>query len=108
MGRVWTAAACGVAVLVAPAAGAQEHDFDMKEAQREIAELVATEYEGAETLPMTATAVVTMLEGLGYTAIQDFDVDRDEYEVEATAPGGEEVEIEIDPLTGEILEIEEE
>lgn len=30
----------------------------------------------------------------------------DEYEVEATAPNGEEVEIEIDPVAGRILDIE--
>ena len=99
------AAALGAATLAALPALAQ--DFDMGDVQEEIAELTATEYEGAEALPMSATAVVGMLEQLGYTEIEDFDVDSDEYEIEATNAEGIEVEIELDPVTGEILEVEE-
>ena len=44
---------------------------------------------------------------LGYTNIHDFDVEWRVYEVEATTPAGEDVEIEIDPITGSILDIDE-
>ncbi len=99
------AAVAAAATLFALPAAAQ--DFDVGEAEREIAELTAEEYQDSDTLPMSATAVVGLLEQLGYTGIHDFDVDSDEYEVEATSPAGIEVEIELDPVTGEILEIEE-
>lgn len=98
------AAVAAAAALSLPVAA---QDFDMGEAEREIAELINEKYLGADALPMSATAVVALLEQLGYTGIDDFDVDDDEYEIEATSPDGIEVELEIDPLTGEILEIEE-
>ena len=97
-------AAFAAAALVALPALA---DLDLEDAQEEIAEMIAADYVGADTLPMSATAVIGMLERLGYTDFEDFDVDSDEYEIEATSPEGIEVEIELDPLTGEILEIEE-
>lgn len=57
--------------------------------------------------PVTPSEVVAKLRELGYTGIRDFDVEYRIYEVEAISPLGEEVEIEIDPATGAILEIEE-
>ena len=50
--------------------------------------------------------VIARLHELGYTNIDEFDVEWGEYEVEALAPNGNEVEIEISPVTGEILEID--
>ena len=105
MRRIRFAALLGAAAVAALPAAA--HDFDFEEAQKDVAELTATEFEGANALPLSVTAVVGLLEELGYTDIEDFDVDRDEYEVEATNPEGIEVEIELDPVTGEILEVEE-
>ena len=55
----------------------------------------------------TPSEVVARLQELGYSQITDFDVEWNHYEVEALAPNGEEVEIEIDPVTGQILDIEE-
>lgn len=52
------------------------------------------------------TDTIARLQELGYTNIDEFDVEWGVYEVEATAPNGNEVEIEISPVTGEILEID--
>lgn len=99
-------AVLAAAALSAPAALA--HSFDIEEAQADVARLIADEYEGETALPMPVMAVIERLEALGYTEIEEFDIDGDdEYEIEATAPGGEEVEIEMDALTGEILDVEE-
>ena len=98
------AAAFAVAGLAALPALA--HDFNVEEAQEEVADLVGREYADATDLPMTVTAVVAHLEALGYTEIDDFDVEDGAYEIEATGPDGEEVEMKLDPMTGEIVESE--
>lgn len=54
----------------------------------------------------TPTEVIAKLQQLGYTRIHDFDVEWGYYEVEATAPGGREVEIKVDPRTGAIIDID--
>ncbi len=51
--------------------------------------------------------IVAKLRELGYRNFHDFDIGFRRYEVEATAPNGEEVEIELDPITGAILEVDE-
>ena len=51
--------------------------------------------------------VVVRLRELGYVNIHDFDMEWDNYEVEATSPTGEDVEIEIDPVTGAITDVDE-
>ncbi len=51
--------------------------------------------------------VVARLRELGYVNIHDFDMEWDNYEVEATTPGGDDVEIEIDPVTGAITDVDE-
>lgn len=56
---------------------------------------------------MTPTEVAAMLQERGYTNITEFDVEWNHYEVEAFTPTGEEVEIEVDPVTGRILDVEE-
>lgn len=60
----------------------------------------------AQTQPRTelsAREVIAKLEEAGYTAIDEIDKDDGVWEVEATNPSGQRVEIHIDPRTGEIL-----
>lgn len=54
----------------------------------------------------TATDAVATMRAMGYTGIHDFDVEWGVYEVEAFAPDGNEVEIEFDPVTGAILDVD--
>ena len=100
----FTAALAAASFIALPALA---HDFDVDEAQEEVAELVAEQYADATDLPMTVTATVAHLEDLGYTEIEDFDVDDGAYRIEATDPGGEAVEITLDAMTGEVVESEE-
>ncbi|HUF56663.1 MAG TPA: PepSY domain-containing protein [Thermohalobaculum sp.] len=105
MTRLALAALTGAAALAALPALA--HDFDVEEAQAAVAGLIGEEYMDAAELPMSVTAVVAHLEELGYTEIEEFRVEDGVYEIEATDPEGEEVEIDLDPVTGEIMESEE-
>lgn len=105
MTRLSFAALLGAATLVALPAAA--HDFDVEEAREDVAELIGKEYVGATEMPMSVTATVALLEALGYSEIEEFEVEDGVYEIEATGPDGEEVELELDPLTGEVLESEE-
>ncbi|MBS61936.1 PepSY domain-containing protein [Salinisphaera sp.] len=50
--------------------------------------------------------VVQMLESQDYTQIDEVDRDMDRYDVEATDPAGQRVELTIDARTGEILRSE--
>ncbi len=52
------------------------------------------------------SAVMTRLRQLGYRNLHDFDIERGLYEVEATSPAGSDVELEIDPISGAILDID--
>lgn len=52
------------------------------------------------------SVVMARLSALGYRNLRDFDVERGLYEVEATNPDGREVELEVDPITGAILDID--
>ncbi|HRM68062.1 MAG TPA: PepSY domain-containing protein [Thauera phenylacetica] len=45
------------------------------------------------------------LEAAGYTEIEQIERDRDGYEVKATDREGQRVELEVDPLTGEVTKI---
>ena len=49
---------------------------------------------------------VQMLESQDYTQIDEIDRDMDRYDVEATDPAGQRVELTIDGKTGEILRSE--
>src|SRR6056297_1627353 len=63
--------------------------------------------EDAETAAETMMGSVYVRgAALGYTDNDEFDVEWGVYEVEATAPNGSEVEIEISPVTGGIPEID--
>lgn len=98
-------------VLLSTAALAQADDEAMTQeetaAADEAADLMFVEVYG-DTAPayMTASETIERMQAMGYTNIHDFDVEWGVYEVEAFAPDGNEVEIEFDPVTGAILEIE--
>ena len=113
-------AAIGVAALIAVPAVAQQQPqqqpqgtaqqqqaMDTEGADRAAEVMVGRVYVHDPATPMPVSAIMEKLEELGYTNIHDFDVEWGEYEVEATSPGGQDVEIEIDPITGAILDVEE-
>ena len=52
---------------------------------------------------LTAAQIIQKLEALGYTNITDIERDDDEWEVEATAPNGTRVDLELDLKDGRIL-----
>ncbi|MCR9110233.1 MAG: PepSY domain-containing protein [Rhodobacteraceae bacterium] len=97
--------------LMASAAAAQSDDEAMTDEQMtaadEAAEVMFVEVYG-EAVPdyVTASDAIGRMEAMGYTNIHNFDVEWGVYEVEAYAPDGNEVEIEFDPVSGAILEIE--
>ena len=93
--------------LIAAPAFAQENDIDMEETQAAADAMITSVYIHEPVTAKSVEEIVNKLVDLGYTEIEDFDVEWDEYEVEAVTPDGDEVEIEIDPITGRILEIEE-
>lgn len=59
----------------------------------------------APAAELTVAQIVQKLEGLGYTAIEDIEKDDDDgvWEVEATAPSGKRVDLDIDPVDGRII-----
>lgn len=99
-----TAGAFAIAAIAAAPAIAQENQ-DMTAAD-EAARTMVIEAYVADTPYQTPSEVVAMLRERGYTEIEDFDVEWGEYEVEATSPRGDGVELEIDPLTGAIIDID--
>jgi hypothetical protein len=100
------AAVAGATLLLAAAgqATAQEDMAEADEAAREMMMRTHVYEVGAWRMP---SEVVARLRELGYTGIDDFDVEYGEYEVEAQTPDGEAVEIEINPVTGAIMDIDE-
>ncbi len=50
--------------------------------------------------------VLNKLEAAGYTDFREVERDRNKYEVKATDPQGQRVELDVDPLTGDILKTE--
>lgn len=108
MTRGSLAAALGALALTtlgALPAPAGDVDFDLAETEKEIAAIIDEEFRDATVLPMSATAAIGLLEQLGYSGIESFEVHAHEYDIEATSPGGRAVQIEMDPLTGDILEV---
>ncbi|WP_029032084.1 PepSY domain-containing protein [Salinarimonas rosea] len=98
-----------VAVACAPAL-AQDQAADeqaMAEAGRAADMMIERSSIILPVAPKTPDEIVTRVRELGYTNIRDFDVEFRTYEVEATSPGGDEVEIEVDPLSGAILDTDE-
>ena len=98
-------------ILISSAAVAQTDGQAMTEeemtAADEAAETMYVEiYGDAAPTYVTVSEAIDRMEAMGYTNIHEFDVEWGHYEVEANAPDGNEVEIEFDPVTGAILEIE--
>lgn len=58
---------------------------------------------------MPPSQVLQRLSELGYTDIEELEVEGDHYEVEADLPGtdGQEVELTVDPTSGKVIEIQE-
>lgn len=52
---------------------------------------------------LTASQIISKLEGAGYTQITDVEKDDGVWEVDAISPKGERVEIDLDPVSGNIL-----
>ncbi len=108
---VFNTTAC--VVLLSTAAFAQDDAKKEKVTQEEMtaadeaADLMFIEVYG-DAVPSyaTPTKAVALMEALGYTDIHDLDVEWGRYEVEAYAPDGNEVEIEFDPVTGAILDVD--
>ncbi|ROO26387.1 PepSY domain-containing protein [Salinisphaera orenii] len=61
---------------------------------------------GADSGSMGIPDVVKSLEGEGYTQIESVEHEANRYEVDATAPNGHRVELEVDENSGEILHSE--
>lgn len=101
-----TAAVALSAFLAAPAAAQQNQQTDDMAAADEAARTMVIEAYVPDTPYKTPGEVVAMLRERGYTDLHDFDVEWGNYEVEGTNPGGNDVELEIDPLTGAIVDID--
>lgn len=60
----------------------------------------------AQSSWMSLKDVQTKLEAAGYTDFREIERDKNKYEVKATDPQGQRVELAVDPVTGEILKTE--
>lgn len=95
------AAALFSAALTTPAAAQDWSDADAAAEEMMTGMYV---YDAADyKLP---SQIVANLMERGYTDIDDFDVEWGEYEVEATSPTGDDVELEIDPISGAIMDVD--
>ena len=99
-------AAIAAAALFTGGAVAQEND-DMAEADRAAEDMMTAVYVYETVDYLLPSEVMNRLQALGYSNFEDFDVEYGAYEVEATTPDGDEVEIEIDPISGAILDVDE-
>jgi uncharacterized membrane protein YkoI len=50
--------------------------------------------------------VLDKLEAAGYTDFREIEREKNKYEVKATDPQGQRVELDVDPVTGEVLKTE--
>ena len=55
---------------------------------------------------MTMQQIQTTLEAAGYRDFEKIERERNKYEVKATDGQGQRVELDVDPVTGDILETE--
>lgn len=58
------------------------------------------------TAELSTVQILQRLEAAGYTAIDEVERDRDEFEVKATDPQGRRVELKIDPVNAQVLKTE--
>ncbi len=52
---------------------------------------------------LTIPAIYEKVAAAGYTAITEIEREDNSYDVEATSPGGERVDLRVDPVTGEVI-----
>lgn len=93
-------------VALAQTEGESMTEEEMAAADEAAANMFVQIYGDAVPTYTTVPEAIDRMEAMGYTGIHEFDVEWGRYEVEAIAPDGNEVEIEFDPVTGAILEIE--
>ena len=55
---------------------------------------------------MSLKDVQTKLEAAGYTDFREIEREKNKYEVKATDPQGQRVELDVDPVTGDVLKAE--
>ena len=55
---------------------------------------------------LTMQQVLTKLEAAGYRDFREIERDKNKYEVKATDPQGQRVELDVDPVTGDVLKTE--
>ena len=55
---------------------------------------------------LTMQQVLTKLEAAGYTDFREIEREKNKYEVKATDPQGQRVELDVDPVTGDVLKTE--
>jgi len=55
---------------------------------------------------MSPKDVQTKLEAAGYTDFREIEREKNKYEVKATDPQGQRVEMDVDPVTGDVLKTE--
>lgn len=55
---------------------------------------------------MSLKDVQAKLEAAGYTDFREIERDKNKYEVKATDPQGQRVELDVDPVTGDVLKTE--
>ncbi|WP_435750462.1 PepSY domain-containing protein [Thauera sp. AutoDN2] len=60
----------------------------------------------AQSSWMSIKDVLDKLEAAGYTDFREIEREKNKYEVKATDPQGQRVELDIDPLSGDILKTE--
>lgn len=102
-----TTAALALAAFVFAPASAQELTDEMIVERDPVAEeMIGEGYVGADPTWVRPSEVVAMLRERGYTNIREFDVEFNQYEVEAMNPLGEDVEMDINPYTGQIVKVE--
>lgn len=107
--KIFGASICSM--LLATSAIAQTQDAAATEeevaAADEAADVMLVEiYGGTAPQYVTVRDAIARMQEMGYTNIHDLDVEWGHYEVEAYAPDGNEVEIEFDPVTGAITDVE--
>ncbi len=68
--------------------------------------LTSTAPATAQSNWMSIKDVLTKLEAAGYRDFREVERDDNRYEVKATDPQGQRVELDVDPVTGEVLKTE--
>lgn len=98
---------CAVAALLPCAALAQGGAVNATPKEDEAARtMVRSIYVYDPTSVIMPSAIMAKLRTAGYSDIHDFDIEAGIYEVEAKNPAGKDVELKVDPVTGAIVDID--